>query len=125
MSPEHYNMLERRRDVRVRPAMDYNVLAELLTGDLDVPLFVVNFSVGGMGVLVNRSLAHCAIGEMVKLRLSLPRGPSFDVEATIRHRGQPGFGICGFEFYRLARPAVEAIRACVSELLRRGQAGIM
>jgi c-di-GMP-binding flagellar brake protein YcgR len=113
--------VERRRDVRVRPAADYEVKVELLLDDLETSLQVVDISVGGMSVLVSRALAESRVGDDITLSLSVRGGDPFQVKANVRHIGPPGFGVCGVQFQDLGDAARAAIRRCVSDLLERGQ----
>ncbi len=117
----HPKPVERRRDVRVRPAADYEVKAELQAGDVTSPLQVLDISLGGLGVLVSHALGGQGVGEEVTVRMSVRGAEPFLVRASIRHVGPPGFGVCGLQFQDLTELAKTAIRRCVSELLERGQ----
>jgi c-di-GMP-binding flagellar brake protein YcgR len=113
--------VERRRDVRVRPAADYEVTVEFQVGVVTMSLQVVDISLGGMGVLVSHALGELGVGDELALRMSVRGGDSFEVKAVIRHTGPPGFGVCGAQFQDLSNTARAAIRRCVSDLLERGQ----
>jgi c-di-GMP-binding flagellar brake protein YcgR len=119
--PHHSKPVERRRDVRVRPAADYEVKVELEVRGLPTPLQVVDISLGGMGMLVSHMLGELAVGDELALKMSVHGGEPFDVKAVIRHTGPPGFGVCGAQFQELSDGARAAIRRCVSDLLERGQ----
>ena len=119
--PHHSKPVERRRDVRVRPAADYEVKVELEVRGLPTSLQVVDISLGGIGILVSHLLGELAVGDELKLKMSVNGGEPFAVEAVIRHTGPPGFGVCGAQFRDLSDAARTAIRRCVSDLLERGQ----
>lgn len=121
MSDQKPMMVERRRDVRVRPSHDYEVRAELVVGPITSPLQVVDMSVRGIGVLVSRELAVLAVDDEVVLRISVPGAEPCALRARIRHIGPRDFGVCGLEFIELDETAKVLIHRCVSELLQRGQ----
>ncbi len=114
-------IVERRRDVRVRPALDYDVKAELAVNGLATPLSVLDISVGGIGVLVSHALSAFKVGDEVTLSVAVHGGAPFIVKANLRHIGPPGFGVCGLLFLDLSEEARTIIRHCVSDLLARGQ----
>ena len=105
--------------MRVRPTVDYPVRVELVRGIVVEPLDIVDLSVGGLGLLVGRTLERQGVGSIMKLRVSTPGAEPFEVEAVVRHISV-GFRLCGVEFCEPSDLALAALRTAVGELLQRG-----
>jgi c-di-GMP-binding flagellar brake protein YcgR len=109
---------DRRRHVRVRLAVDYDVTVELVQGAVFSRVEVVDLSLGGLGILTEPPIDTCQIGAGLELRIATPEAAEpVRVEAIVRHRAR---GVCGVEFQNLGEPALNALRRAVSELLERG-----
>ena len=46
-------MNERRQNVRVHPAADYDIIVEYVSGLVSVRLQVIDIAIGGMGLVVD------------------------------------------------------------------------
>lgn len=111
---------ERRQNVRVRPASDYDITIEFEEGLVRVRLAVVDLAIGGIGVLVDELFLGLPIGGEIKLKIELPAVEPFDTVAVLRHTtGQTG-GRCGFHFRYLSAEQQTDWGRAVSELLERG-----
>ncbi len=114
-------MQERRQNVRVRPAADYDIKIEYEEGLVKVRLSIIDLAVGGIGVLVDELFSGVAPGTPLRLSVTIPDFETFDTDATLRHStGRPG-GRCGFHFAALTPEQQKAWSRSVSELLERGQ----
>src|SRR5688572_29121940 len=76
---------ERRQNVRVRPASDYDITIEFEEGLVRVRLAVVDLAIGGIGVLVDELFLGLPIGGEIKLKIELPAVEPFDTVAVLRH----------------------------------------
>ncbi len=111
---------ERRQNVRVRPAPDYDVLIEYEDGPVRVQLAVVDVAVGGVGVLVDQLLEGLVVGSEIQLKVHIPDAPPFATSAVLRHTSGQAGGRSGFHFHRLTPEQQTAWSRAVSELLERG-----
>ena len=106
---------ERRRNPRVNapwPAIVQDSDGRLVTGE------VIDVSLSGMKLRVN---ANVAVGEAVKLRVTLPRdGGELEISAEVVRRDPGGIGV---DFGKLPLEAVERVRAFVPtwDLRRRAE----
>jgi c-di-GMP-binding flagellar brake protein YcgR len=108
---------DRRRHVRVRPARDYEVGAQVCEGAVFTRAQVVDLSLGGVALLLEPPLDQYAVGAMVELRFAFPGVAPVRVSASVRHRAR---GVCGTEFRDLSPQAAQSLQRAVSELLERG-----
>jgi c-di-GMP-binding flagellar brake protein YcgR len=83
------------------------------------PLDIVDMSVGGFGLLLNRTLERQGVGSVMSLRVTTPRAEPFDVAAVVRHISV-GTRVCGVEFCEPSDSVLNALRDAVGELLQRG-----
>jgi hypothetical protein len=113
-------MQERRQNVRVRPAADYDIGIDYEDGLVKVQLSVMDVAVGGVGLVVDELFAELKAGATIRLGVSLPNYPHFETSASLRHtQGRPG-GRCGIHFSNLTEDQQTALSKAVSELLERG-----
>lgn len=113
-------MNERRQNVRVRPAADYDIRVDYVDGMVSVRLQVLDVALGGMGLVVDELFAHRAAGDELELCVTFPGMAQFTTRAEIRHTsGKPG-GVCGIRLGRLTDEQVQALRRAVGELQERG-----
>lgn len=118
MRPKEETSWDRRRHVRVRPAVDYDVIVELVDGAVFSRVQVVDLSVGGLGILIEPQMDAYELGAPLELRIGTPEAAEpVRVSAVVRHRAR---GVCGVEFQSVNDAAVAALRRAVSELLERG-----
>lgn len=108
---------DRRRHVRVRPAVDYDVRVEVVEGAVFSRVEVVDISLGGLGILIEPPVDNYQLGALLELRVATPAAEPVRVAAVVRHRAR---GVCGVEFQRLSDVALAALESVVSELLERG-----
>jgi c-di-GMP-binding flagellar brake protein YcgR len=108
---------DRRRHVRVRPAVDYDIGVELVEGPLFSRVNVVDLSLGGVGILAEPPMNRYETGAALELRVSPPDAAPFKVEGVVRHTAR---GVCGVEFQNVSATAVAILRRAVAELLERG-----
>ena len=108
---------DRRRHVRVRPAVDYDVTVEVIEGAVYSRVQVVDLSLGGVGMLIEPPVDRYPVNEALELRIGTPEAESVRVTALVRHRAR---GVCGAEFRGLSEDALAALRRAVAELLERG-----
>ena len=114
-------MQERRKNVRVRPAPDYDIKIEYEEGLVKVRLAIIDLAVGGIGVLVDELFSDIAPGTPLRLSVDLPDYETFETDATLRHSTGRAGGRCGFHFSTLSHEQQKAWSRAVSELLERGQ----
>lgn len=113
-------MQERRQNVRVRPAPDYEVKIDFGDGLVKVQCSVMDVAVGGVALVVDELFAHLKSGEPIKLGVTLPGHERFETSASLRYtQGKPG-GRCGIHFNNLTEEQQTALSRAVSELLERG-----
>ena len=55
-------MNERRQNVRVHPAADYDIIVEYVSGLVSVRLQVIDIAIGGMGLVVDELFAGAKVG---------------------------------------------------------------
>jgi hypothetical protein len=108
---------DRRRHVRVRPAVDYDIGFELCEGAVFSRVNVVDLSLGGVGILAEPPMNRYETGAALELRVSPPEAGPFRIEGLVRHTAR---GVCGVEFQNVSAAAVAILRRTVSELLERG-----
>lgn len=103
--------------MRVRPAVDYDVLVEVVEGAVFSRIEVVDLSLGGLGILIEPPVDGYELGAPLELRIGTPVAEPVRVKAVVRHRAR---GVCGVEFQGVEEPALGVLRRVVSELLERG-----
>jgi c-di-GMP-binding flagellar brake protein YcgR len=108
---------ERRRHVRVRLAVDYEVTVEIVEGAVFSRVQVVDLSEGGLGMLIEPPVDSYELDAKLELRISTPEADPVRVTALVRHKVR---GICGAAFQNLTEPAQAALHRAVAELLERG-----
>lgn len=108
---------ERRRHVRVRPAADYDVIAEVCDGAVFTRVQIVDLSLGGVGLLMEAPVDEFEIGQAFELRVNTPEADSVRVRVVVRHQAR---GVCGAQFQEPDEAASSALERAVSELLERG-----
>ena len=113
-------MQERRQNVRVRPASDYDVKVDYEDGLVKVQLSVMDVAVGGVGLVVDELFADTPIGSQLRLSVSLPGYPRFETMGSLRHSVGSAGGRCGIHFSQLSDEQQTALSKVVSELLERG-----
>ena len=113
-------MKERRQNVRVRPAADYDIQVEYVDGLVAVRLQVMDVAIGGMGLVVDQLFQGSAPGTVLPLRITFPDFPQFLTQAEIRHCALEAGGKCGIRLAALTPDQTTALRAAVAELQERG-----
>ncbi len=108
---------DRRRHVRVRPAVDYDVGVELCEGAVFSRVSVVDLSLGGVGILAEPPMNRYATGAQLELRVTPPDAAPIRIVGLVRHTAR---GVCGVEFQNPDAAAVAVLRRSVGELLERG-----
>jgi c-di-GMP-binding flagellar brake protein YcgR len=113
-------MNERRQNVRVRPAADYDIRVDYVDGLVSVRLQVLDLALGGMGLVVDELFAEHAAGESLELRITFPQMAPFTTRAEIRHTSGKAGGVCGIRLGQLTDEQAQALRRAVGELQERG-----
>jgi hypothetical protein len=113
-------MQERRQNVRVRPAADYDVRIDYEDGLVKVQLSVMDVAVGGVGLVVDELFAELKAGAQIRLGVTLPNFPPFETSASLRYSQGKAGGRCGIHFANLTEDQQAALSRTVSELLERG-----
>lgn len=113
-------MTERRQNVRVRPAPDYDVIVEYVSGLVSVRLAVMDIAIGGLGLLVDELFAGSAVGARLPLRLTFPGHARFDASAEVRHCAAQTGGKCGVALPDLTPEQRSTLQHAVAELQERG-----
>jgi len=113
-------MTERRQNVRVHPAADYDILVEYVSGLVSVRLQVVDIAIGGIGLIVDELFAGAAIGSPLPLRLTFPEAPKFETVAEVRHCSRQAGGKCGVALPALKDDERALLHHAVAELQERG-----
>jgi len=108
---------DRRKHVRVRPAVDYDVRVEVIEGAVFSRVQVVDMSLGGLGILIEPPVDNYQLDAVLELRIATPAVEEVRAAAIVRHRAR---GVCGVEFQRLSSTALSALESVVVELLERG-----
>lgn len=103
--------------MRVQPLADLPAIAGL-PGDTVTTLRVVDVSIGGVGVWVQRGTLDWEVGQQRDLELTLGRA-HHTVRVSVRHLS-PDRTVVGLRFEDLADDARSAIHGYVSELTERG-----
>ncbi len=111
---------ERRRNVRVRPSADYDIVVEYLDGLLTVRLAVLDVAIGGMGLVVDDLFAQKGTGDQLELAITFPGSARFVTRAELRHSAKKAGGKCGISLANLSETETHALRAAVAELQERG-----
>lgn len=113
-------MQERRQNVRVRPAVDYDIGIDIGTGLVKTLLRPVNVAVGGVALELTEQIVDHAAGSEIRLGVSLPGVQRFETVGVVRYtQGRLG-GRCGVHFNHLTEEQQVALSHAVSELLERG-----
>jgi hypothetical protein len=113
-------MQERRQNVRVRPAPDYEVKIDFSDGLVKVHCSIMDVAVGGIALVVDELFSHVKSGEQLTFGVTLPGVDRFETSASLRYtQGKPG-GRCGIHFNNLTEAQQTALSRAVSELLERG-----
>jgi hypothetical protein len=113
-------MKERRQNVRVRPAADYDIQVEYVDGLVSVRLAVMDVAIGGMGLVVDELFLGSKPGTLLPLKITFPGFPQFETKGEIRHcSAEPG-GKCGIRLGALTAEQTTVLRAAVAELQERG-----
>jgi hypothetical protein len=113
-------MLGRRKNVRVRPTADYQIVIDYGDGLIKTRLTVLDAAVGGVGLEVDENLLAIEVGADIKLGVVLPGFPRFETVGSLRYtQGKVG-ARCGIHLNRLTQPQQVALTRTVSELLERG-----
>lgn len=113
-------MKERRQNVRVHPAADYDIVVEYVSGLVSVRLQVVDIAIGGIGLIVDELFAGAPIGSQLPLRLTFPGAPRFETAAEVRHCGRAAGGKCGVALPALSDDERTLLHHAVAELQERG-----
>lgn len=113
-------MQERRQNVRVRPAADYDVRVDYEDGLVKVHLSVMDVAVGGVGLVVDELFVGLKAGAQIRLGVTLPNYPRFETSASLRYTQSKAGGRCGIHFSNLTEEQQVALSKTVSELLERG-----
>lgn len=113
-------MQERRQNVRVRPASDYDVKVDFEDGLVKVQLSIIDVAVGGVGLVVDDLFSKSPIGSQLRLSVSLPGYLRFETMGSLRHSTGSVGGRCGIHFSALTDEQQTALSKVVSELLERG-----
>lgn len=113
-------MQERRQNVRVRPAADYDVQVDYEDGLVKVQLSVMDVAVGGVGLVVDELFADVAIGSQLRLGVLLPGFDRFETMGSLRHSTGKAGGRCGIHLSQMTEAQQTALSKAVSELLERG-----
>ncbi len=113
-------MQERRQNVRVRPAPDYEVKIDYGDGLVKVQCSVMDVAVGGVGLVVDELFAAVKAGDHISLGVSLPGHERFETRASMRYTQGKAGGRCGVHFDNLTEEQQTALSRAVSELLERG-----
>jgi hypothetical protein len=113
-------MQERRQNVRVRPAPDYEVKIDFSDGLVKVHCSIMDVAVGGIALVVDELFSNVKSGEQLTFGVTLPGVDRFETSASLRYtQGKPG-GRCGIHFNNLTEAQQTALSRAVSELLERG-----
>lgn len=113
-------MNERRQNLRVRPAADYDIRVDYVDGPVTVRVQVTDVAIGGMGLVVDELFASKGVGSDLPIFVSLPGYPRFETVGVLRHTtGRPG-GPCGVQLSRLTDEQAQALQRAVAELQERG-----
>ena len=113
-------MKERRQNVRVHPAADYDIVVEYVSGLVTVRLQVIDIAIGGMGLLVDELFADAGVGDALPLRITFPGAPKFETSAEIRHSARELGGKCGVALAALSEEQRTLLHHAVAELQERG-----
>ncbi len=113
-------MQERRQNVRVRPAADYNIQVDFEDGLVKVELSVLDAAVGGVALVVDELFAGATAGSFLKLGVTLPDHDRFITSARLCYTQGKARGRCGMHFSNLTDAQQSAMGKAVSELLERG-----
>lgn len=108
---------DRRKHVRVRPTIELPAQIALAAAEVGTKLQLVDISLGGIGMWVQRGAARTA-GETLTLAMDLA-GKTIDVNAIVRHSTPDGM-LHGLEFVDVSPEAQDVINKYVSELAERG-----
>lgn len=113
-------MQERRKNVRVRPAADYDITISYEDGLVKVRLQIMDVAVGGVGLVVDDLFAEMKTGATLRLGVTLPDFPPFETSASLRYSQGKAGGRCGVHFNNLTEDQQTAMSRAVAELLERG-----
>jgi c-di-GMP-binding flagellar brake protein YcgR len=110
--------VERRQHVRVRPIPELPGEITLAPEVPGLTVQLVDVSLGGLGVWVQRGEAKVAVGDHLELKLRLGRA-TVEVITVVRHISADG-ATQGLEFVEPSAEAKQAINRYVTELCMRG-----
>jgi len=113
-------MKERRQNVRVHPAADYDIVVEYVSGMVSVRLQVLDIAIGGLGLIVDELFVGSAIGAPLPLRITFPGAPKFETTAEVRHCSREPGGKCGVALPNLTEDERTHLHRAVAELQERG-----
>jgi hypothetical protein len=113
-------MQERRQNVRVRPAPDYDVRIDYAAGLVKVQCSVMDVAVGGVGLVVDELFADVKSGSQLRLGVELPDYPRFETQGALRYTQGKAGGRCGIHLNAMTEEQQAALSKAVSELLERG-----
>lgn len=108
---------ERRRHVRVQPLAELPATASLAI-DRDITLRVVDVSVGGIGIWVQRGAVTWKVDEQHELELKLGED-AHTVPVSVRHMSADRT-VIGLRFEEMDEASRTTINRYVSELAERG-----
>lgn len=113
-------MNERRQNVRVHPAADYDIIVEYVSGLVSVRLQVIDIAIGGMGLVVDELFAGAKVGTTLPLRVTFPGASKFETAAEVRHCAAELGGKCGVALSALSDEQRTLLHHAVAELQERG-----
>ncbi len=110
--------VERRKHVRVRPIPELPGEVALVPEVPGVTVQLLDISLGGLGLWVQRGRLELAVGAEQQLELSLGQ-VTLSVRAVMRHVSSDG-SMLGLEYVEPGDEAQRAINRYVTELKMRG-----
>ncbi len=109
---------ERRKHVRVHPIQELPGEISLVPEISGLTVQLVDVSLGGLGMWVQRGDAGSAVGDHLVLKLRLGRA-TVEITAEVRHLSADGSTL-GLQFVEPSPEARQAINRYVTELCMRG-----
>lgn len=107
----------------MRPTAEYPIGVEYGEGFVRVRLYVLDVSVGGVGLELIAPILGYAAGREIALTITLPGFPKFKTAGRVRYNEGRGGGRCGVHLVGLTPSQQAAMNRAVSELLERGASG--